>query len=55
MNKLNKKVEYALMALKYMTAKPAGSLTTAKEVVTSTEFLLMPRPGSCRSWDKKKF
>lgn len=36
MNKLNKKVEYALMALKYMTAKPAGSLTTAKEVVTST-------------------
>lgn len=35
MNKLNKKVEYALMALKYITEKPEGSLTTAKEVVTS--------------------
>ncbi len=36
MNKLNKKMEYALMALKYITRKSEGSLTTAKEVVTNT-------------------
>lgn len=36
MNKLNKKVEYALMALTYMKNKPENSLTTAKEVVTHT-------------------
>jgi Rrf2 family protein len=33
MNKLNRKVEYALMALKYMAAKRPGELTSAKEIV----------------------
>ncbi len=33
MNRLNRKVEYALMALKLMAQKRAGELTTAKEVV----------------------
>lgn len=32
MNKMNKKMEYALMALKLMGQKPAGVLTTAKEI-----------------------
>lgn len=32
MNKMNKKMEYALMALKLITQRPLGSLTTAKEV-----------------------
>lgn len=32
MNRLNRKVEYALMALKFMAAKPAGALTSAKEI-----------------------
>lgn len=32
MNKLNRKVEYALMSLKHMTMKIPGELTTAKEV-----------------------
>jgi Rrf2 family protein len=32
MNRLNRKVEYALMALKYMAEKPASSLTSAKEI-----------------------
>jgi Rrf2 family protein len=36
MNKLNKKVEYALMALTVIKDKPAGALTTAKEVVRMT-------------------
>ncbi len=33
MKRLNRKVEYALMALKVMAGKRAGELTTAKEVV----------------------
>ncbi len=33
MNRLNRKVEYALMALKIMAGKPGGELTSAKEVV----------------------
>ncbi len=36
MNRLNRKVEYALMALKYMGSKVSGDLTTAKEVVEAT-------------------
>lgn len=32
MNKMNKKMEYALMALQIITQKPEGALTTAKEV-----------------------
>ena len=32
MNKINRKIEYALMALKYMSQKIPGELTTAKEV-----------------------
>jgi len=35
MNRLNRKVEYALMALKFMAAKPANSLTSAKEISDS--------------------
>lgn len=37
MNKLNRKVVYALMALKYMFNKAPGTLTTAKEVVEATK------------------
>lgn len=33
MNRMNRKLEYALMALKHMSAKTPGELTTAKEVV----------------------
>lgn len=32
MNKINRKLEYALMALKYMSQKIPGELTSAKEV-----------------------
>lgn len=32
MNKVHRKVEYSLMALKHMSLKRAGELTTAKEV-----------------------
>jgi Rrf2 family protein len=32
MNKMNKKMEYALMALRLIAGKPVGSLTSAKEV-----------------------
>ncbi|MBC7420894.1 MAG: Rrf2 family transcriptional regulator [Bdellovibrio sp.] len=32
MNKMNKKMEYALMALRMMSQRPPGALTTAKEV-----------------------
>ena len=32
MNKINRKLEYALMALKHMSQKVPGELTTAKEV-----------------------
>lgn len=32
MNKINRKVEYALIALKHMRAKAPGELTTAKEL-----------------------
>lgn len=36
MNRLNRKVEYALMALKVMAMKRPGELTSAKEVVEIT-------------------
>lgn len=36
MNRLNRKLEYALMALKVMTQKRPGELTSAKEVVEVT-------------------
>lgn len=32
MIRLNRKVEYALMALKFMACRPAGQLTSAKEI-----------------------
>lgn len=35
MHKINRKLEYALMALKYMSQKIPGELTTAKEVSDS--------------------
>lgn len=35
MNKINRKLEYALMALKYITGKVPGALTSAKEVSDS--------------------
>lgn len=35
MNKINRKLEYALMALKYMSQKIPGELTSAKEVSES--------------------
>jgi Rrf2 family protein len=35
MNKLNRKLEYSLMALKHMAQKTPGDLTTAKEVSES--------------------
>lgn len=36
MNRLNRKVEYALMALKVMAQKRQGELTSAKEIVERT-------------------
>lgn len=36
MNRMNRRVEYALMALKYMSEKLAGKLTSAKEICDST-------------------
>ena len=35
MNKMNRKIEYSLMALKHMSTKVPGELTTAKEVSDS--------------------
>ncbi|PWU19456.1 MAG: Rrf2 family transcriptional regulator [Bdellovibrio sp.] len=35
MNKMNRKIEYGLMALKHMSHKRPGELTTAKEVADS--------------------
>lgn len=35
MNKLNRKIEYSLIALKHMSQKKPGELTTAKEVSES--------------------
>lgn len=35
MNKMNRKIEYSLMALKHMSSKTPGELTTAKEVSDS--------------------
>ena len=36
MTRMNRKLEYALMALKYMSLKVPGQLTSAKEVVSIT-------------------
>ncbi|MCB0349952.1 MAG: Rrf2 family transcriptional regulator [Bdellovibrionales bacterium] len=36
MNRLNRKIEYALIALKYMSSKFAGQLTTVKEICAAT-------------------
>jgi len=35
MNKLNRKIEYSLIALRHMSLKKSGELTTAKEVSES--------------------
>ena len=35
MNKMNRKVEYALMALKYMSSKYAGQKSTVREISTA--------------------
>lgn len=35
MNRINRKVEYALMALRYLAQKPGGALVPAKEVSDS--------------------
>lgn len=32
MNKINRKIEYALIGLKHMRSKPPGALTTVKEI-----------------------
>lgn len=58
MNKINRKLEYALMALKYMSQKIPGELTTAKEVsdqlgspfdATARVMQLMAQKGLLRS------
>lgn len=36
MNRINRKIEYALMALKYMSGKFSGQLTTVKEICDAT-------------------
>jgi Rrf2 family nitric oxide-sensitive transcriptional repressor len=36
MNRLNRKIEYALIALKYMSGRYAGQLTTVKEICNAT-------------------
>lgn len=45
MNRLNRKVEYALMALNFMAAKPEGALTSAKEI---SENLKLPFDATAR-------
>lgn len=45
MNKVNRKLEYSLMALKHMAAKRPGELTTAKEVA---EFYRSPFDATAR-------
>ena len=42
MLKFNKKVEYALTALKYMRAKSDGELTTSKEICTAYDIPFDP-------------
>lgn len=58
MNKVNRKVEYALMALKHMSQKFAGQLTSAKEIsdqigspfdATSRVMQLMAQKGILKS------
>lgn len=36
MNRLNRKIEYALMSLKYMSTRLAGQLVTVKEICAAT-------------------
>jgi Rrf2 family protein len=45
MNKINRKLEYALMALKYMSQKIPGELTSAKEV---SDFFRTPFDATAR-------
>ena len=58
MNKINRKVEYALVALKHMRAKAPGELTTVKELtvlygcpfeITSRVMQALARKGLLRS------
>ena len=58
MNKINRKVEYALMGLKHMRAKAPGELTSAKEIsqtygcpfdVTSRVMQVLAQKGLLRS------
>ncbi|MCX7977368.1 MAG: Rrf2 family transcriptional regulator [Bdellovibrionaceae bacterium] len=58
MNRINRKLEYALMALRYMSRKIPGQLTTAKEVTdalrtpfdaTSRVMQIMAQRGILRS------
>lgn len=46
MIRLNRKVEYALMALKFMARKSAGELTSAKEI---SDALKMPFDATARA------
>ena len=49
MNRLNRKVEYALMALKYMAGKPAGSILPMSQPEPLTQMTSTASPSRSRS------